>query len=146
MEFIFVLPLTIGLIFGYKTLGSNDDIAHLVAIFALLNLLVSLLLAPWEIQIVLLILVAVIARLLWQSLDERISFFKSEAITNKNTGLHYRGIGYELNTSGVPLKSTEKSPKCYRGIEYDSSISSTEEVKNIPDTVIKYRGVNVQGK
>jgi membrane protein implicated in regulation of membrane protease activity len=95
MEFAFLLPLTIGLIVVYRAWGSNHDIAHLAIIFAVASLLAGLLLSPWEVQIVLLILIGIVAKLLWQNFDDKNDFQDPKNTENKDANLHYRGISYE---------------------------------------------------
>ncbi|MGA1622687.1 MAG: DUF4278 domain-containing protein [Synechocystis sp.] len=148
MEFSFLLPLGIGLIVGYKSLGSNHDIAHIVAVFAVINLLISLLLAPWEIQIILLVVVAIAVRLLWIKFESKGESDSSAALADSQLSkLQYRGIGYQApETSDVSEKkaSQEKVVKCYRGINYQSPESSAAAPPELPKTVIKYRGKEVK--
>ncbi len=146
MEFTFLLPLTIGLIVGYKALGSNHDIAHLAGIFALASLLLSLLLAPWEVQIAILVLGGVIARLLWQKFENKNNLQESEGTKKQDKELQYRGISYGSKKSDIPITKTEKITKCYRGIDYESSGISEKKIDEMPGKVIKYRGVDLKNK
>ncbi len=147
MEFSFLVPLGIGLIVGYKSLGSNHDIAHLVAVFAVINLLASLLLAPWEIQILLLFVVAIAVRFLWVKFDNKLD---ADALSGwkdkKESSLHYRGIDYQAPATTELPENKEKVVKCYRGISYQSTELSAKEIKDIPKKVIKYRGTEVKPK
>jgi hypothetical protein len=146
MEFSFLVPLGIGLIAGYKSLGSNHDIAHLVAVFAVISLLVSLLLAPWEIQIVLLGVVAIAVRLLWLKFDRRSDAeLTSPQTEGQESKLHYRGIDYQSPTPTEVLENSEseKAVKCYRGINYQSPESNTNDSQNQPKKKIKYRGTEI---
>ncbi len=148
MELTYLLPLSIGLIVGYKSLGSNHDIAHLVAVFAFINLLVSLIIAPWEVQVILMIIVAFAVKLLWQKIDDKITSQELEGLENKNikNDLQYRGVSYGSNQSKIALDKEEKTVKCYRGISYESSPPHAEETTDIPEKMIKYRGVHVSKK
>lgn len=141
MEFSFLVPLGIGLIVGYKSLGSNHDIAHLVAIFAVINLLVSLLLAPWEIQILLLFVVAIAVRLWWVKFDGQNEGDPLRGLDkNKNSPLQYRGIGYQPPQVTESPETQEPVVKCYRGINYQSPTPAAPTVEEPPQKVIKYRG------
>ncbi len=146
MEFTFLLPLTIGLMVGYKAWGSRHDIAHLAVIFAVVNLLASLLLAPWEVKVVLLILAAIVVGPLWQSFDSKNNLPDTQTSDSKETELHYRGISYESSKSTVPIEKTEKISKCYRGIDYESSGTYTAQNNEVKGKVIKYRGVDIGTK
>jgi hypothetical protein len=147
MEFSFLVPLGIGLIVGYKSLGSNHDIAHLVAVFAVINLLISLLLAPWEIQILLLFVVAIAVQLLWAKFDSKNDAdILSNFGKNKESTLHYRGIDYQPPAATESPENNEKAVKCYRGISYQSSEIPAKEIKDVPEQVIKYRGTVVNPK
>jgi predicted membrane protein len=59
MPSFFLIPLFTGLITGYFVKKSTDELAYIVGVFAAISLLVSLLLAPWQIQFVLLIFVLI---------------------------------------------------------------------------------------
>lgn len=146
MEFTFLLPLTIGLMVGYKAWGSRHDIAHLAVIFAVANLLASLLLAPWEVKVILLILAAIVVGPLWQSFDNKNNLPNTQTIDSKETELHYRGISYESPKSTIPIEKTEKISKCYRGIDYESSGTYTAQNNEVKVKAIKYRGVDIGTK
>ncbi|MBE9202580.1 DUF4278 domain-containing protein [Synechocystis salina LEGE 06099] len=146
MEFTFLLPLTIGLMVGYKAWGSRHDIAHLAVIFAVVNLLASLLLAPWEVKVILLIITALVVGPLWQSFDSKNNLQNIPTSDSKETELHYRGISYESPKSTVPIEKTEKISKCYRGIDYESSGTCTPQNNEVKGKVIKYRGVDIRVK
>jgi len=144
MEFSFLVPLAIGLMVGYKSLGSNHDIAHLVSVFAVINLLVSLLLAPWEIQIILLGVVAIAARLLWIKFDGKTDPTQSASLPeNQESKLQYRGIGYQSSGATESQSKTKPVAKCYRGISYQSPESCAPVAQDLPKKVIKYRGTEV---
>ncbi|MFM1841485.1 MAG: hypothetical protein RLZZ490_216 [Cyanobacteriota bacterium] len=147
MEFSFLVPLGIGLIVGYKSLGSNHDIAHLVAVFAVINLLVSLLLAPWEIQIILLGVGAIAVRLLWVKFDHQTDAAQSGNLQeNQASKLQYRGISYQSCGAIESPEQTEQAVKCYRGINYQSPKPSSEVAQAIPKKVIKYRGTEIRSQ
>ncbi|MEB3160362.1 MAG: DUF4278 domain-containing protein [Synechocystis sp.] len=144
VEFSFLVPLGIGLVVGYKSLGSNHDIAHLVAVFAVINLLVSLLLAPWEIQILLLGVVAIAVRLLWVKFDNQTDYVSSATLQeNQGSALQYRGISYQSPGATESLEQPEQTAKCYRGINYQSPKPCPQPPQGIPKKIIKYRGTEV---
>ncbi|MDJ0733453.1 MAG: DUF4278 domain-containing protein [Nostocaceae cyanobacterium] len=57
MPLFFLVPLSAGLITGYICKESSDEIAQLSGVATVISLIVSLILAPWEIQLLLLILI-----------------------------------------------------------------------------------------
>ncbi|MFN6464557.1 MAG: hypothetical protein RMZ41_022450 [Nostoc sp. DedVER02] len=57
MPLFFLIPLCTALATGYLFKKSTDEIAYLAGVFAAISLILSLLLAPWQIQFGLLIIV-----------------------------------------------------------------------------------------
>lgn len=67
MPLYFLIPLFPGLIAGYFFKTCADEIGYLAGIFAIVSLILSLILAPWQIQVVLLIVVLVAPKKLLQN-------------------------------------------------------------------------------
>ncbi|MBW4684418.1 MAG: hypothetical protein KME40_04820 [Komarekiella atlantica HA4396-MV6] len=59
MPLFFLIPLCTALVTGYLFKKRNDEIAYLADVFAVISLILSLVLAPWQIQLVLLIVVLI---------------------------------------------------------------------------------------
>lgn len=59
MALFFLIPLFTGLLTGYFVKKSTDEIAYIAGVFAFISLLLSLVLAPWQLQLMLLIFVFV---------------------------------------------------------------------------------------
>jgi hypothetical protein len=57
MPMFFLLPLVAGIATGYISKKCQDEVAYLTGIFTVLSLVISLVLAPWQIQALLLIVV-----------------------------------------------------------------------------------------
>jgi len=57
MPMLFLVPLVAGIATGYISKKCQDELAYLTGIFTALSLVLSLVLAPWQIQALLLILV-----------------------------------------------------------------------------------------
>ncbi|BCL35181.1 hypothetical protein [Nostoc sp. MS1] len=57
MPMFFLVPLVAGLATGYISKKCQDEVAYLTGIFTVLSLVLSLVLAPWQIQALLLIAV-----------------------------------------------------------------------------------------
>ncbi|QKQ72484.1 hypothetical protein [Nostoc sp. TCL240-02] len=83
MPLFFLIPLCTALATGYLFKKSTDEIAYLAGVFAAISLILSLILAPWQIQFGLLIAVLIITNRLLQ---------KSEFKQTEVTGKQPRGI------------------------------------------------------
>jgi hypothetical protein len=59
MPSIFLIPLFTGLVTGYIFKKSNDEIAYIAGVLAAVSLILSLVLAPWQIQFALLVFVLI---------------------------------------------------------------------------------------
>ncbi|MBE9199725.1 MULTISPECIES: hypothetical protein [unclassified Nodularia (in: cyanobacteria)] len=59
MHLSFLIPLCTGLACGYVSKKCHGEIAYLISLFTILSLILSLVLAPWQFQLVLLIVVLV---------------------------------------------------------------------------------------
>lgn len=66
MYFFFIIPLITALVSGYIFQKSADEMAYLTGIVALVSLILSLVLAPWQIQLLVLGGVIYITRKLLQ--------------------------------------------------------------------------------
>ena len=73
MALFFLLPLFTGLITGYISKKSADEIAYFVGIFAVISLIISLVLAPWQIQVLLLIVVLIATKKLLQQNEYKLN-------------------------------------------------------------------------
>ncbi|MCJ8282156.1 MAG: hypothetical protein AAFY76_22195 [Cyanobacteria bacterium J06649_11] len=59
MPLFFLIPLSICVITGYIFNRCSDEVGYLAGLFAIISLVLSLILAPWEIQVMLLVVVLV---------------------------------------------------------------------------------------
>ncbi|MDZ8025169.1 MAG: hypothetical protein RMY36_011555 [Nostoc sp. SerVER01] len=71
MALFFLIPLCTALATGYLFKKSSDEIAYLAGVFAAISLILSLVLAPWQIQFGLLIIVLIITNKLLQENDSK---------------------------------------------------------------------------
>jgi hypothetical protein len=69
MHLSFLVPLLTGLLTGYLVIQSHDEIAYIGGVFAIISLIFSLVLAPWQIQLILLVIVLVSTRKMLSSKD-----------------------------------------------------------------------------
>jgi Domain of unknown function (DUF4278) len=160
IDVLFLIPLAIGLVAAYIAKKSNDDLAYLGIVIAIFSLILGLVLAPWQVQLFLFVLVIVGARQLWQpsSSNSRSEEFTAETIdqntvtpspektrsaSNKTEGTMlrtYRGVSYE-----VSVASETKTPKeiggTYRGKPWATRNQPTLDEALISYSELKYRGV-----
>lgn len=59
MPLFFLVPLCTALITGYLVKQSNDEIAYIAGVFGFISFIVSLILAPWQIQLLMLVAVLI---------------------------------------------------------------------------------------
>lgn len=57
MPLFFLIPLFTGLITGYFWNKHNDEVAYIAGVFTAVTLILSLILAPWQFQLGLLVFV-----------------------------------------------------------------------------------------
>lgn len=136
MSLLFLMPVAIFLIAAYVFKNSTDEMAYLAASISLVSLVISLFLAPWQIQLLLLMLV-----LLINTGQRSPSNQQVESQTQEKSKLLYRGANYELppvQQEGTSMEITGK----YRGRVWRS-----HDVVNVPSEPqpfnLKYRGVSV---
>lgn len=137
MPFFFIVPLAIVLVAVYIFKNSADEIAYLAAAISLVGLILSLILAPWQIQVSLLMLVMLVT-------SKRLSLFfepRAESEPDKNAKLIYRGVNYEHSAPTVEVTEGAIAGK-YRGQVWKScNVEKTPDIQ--PNFDLKYRGVSV---
>lgn len=102
MSLVFVISLAIGIIAAYIFKHSADEISYLAAAIALVSLLISLVLAPWPIQLLLLILALLSNR--QRALP---SDYLVEPQEEEKTKLSYRGVSYKPTPPPVDVTEAE---------------------------------------
>lgn len=109
MSLVFVISLTIVPISAFALKHSSDEISYVAASILWVSLLLSLLFAPWQLQLLLLMLVL---------LSNKRHFLPSEPLMEnedeKKIQLIYRGIKYEPTLPPVETSKGEIRGK-YRG-------------------------------
>jgi hypothetical protein len=130
MKLLFLIPLMAGLGTGYISFIVDQEIAYLTGTISFFSLILSLILAPWQIQFVILLLVIFKSRKLWKLLEnatkeEEAQFNDSVIATTTNSSLSqeseeqiiykYRGVLYQH-----PSQETDNHEKQgkYRGIPW----------------------------
>ncbi|BAY11658.1 hypothetical protein [Calothrix sp. NIES-2098] len=59
MALFFLVPLCTALLTGYLVKQSNDEIAYIAGVFGFICFILSLVLAPWQIQLLMLVAVLI---------------------------------------------------------------------------------------
>ncbi|MEG3435528.1 DUF4278 domain-containing protein [Pannus brasiliensis CCIBt3594] len=142
MPYLFLLPLCLAVGMVYLARNSSDEIAYLSTLVAVGSLLFSLILAPWEIQLLILIAVVAIVTVLWKRSGEE-GEGAIESPVEETTGEKiYRGVSYtETPAEEVPEIEVEGK---YRGASV--KISNTRSIAApIRSSALKYRGASVAG-
>lgn len=109
MSLVFVISLAILIISAYIFKHSADELSYLAAAISGVSLLISLILAPWPIQLLLLIVVLLSNR--QQALP---SDYLVEPQEEEKAKLTYRGVSYEPTPPPVDVTEAEMTGK-YRG-------------------------------
>jgi hypothetical protein len=141
MSYFFLLPLLTAAIAAYFWQQSSDEIAYLASTATVVSLVLSLILAPWQIQLLILLTVVVVVTLLWQGREYPDS---APAPTAEITAeKKYRGATYiEPTVAEVPV--TEREGK-YRGAEVKIT-NNTTAATPIRSSSLKYRGASSANK
>jgi predicted membrane protein len=138
MALCFCIILCACLITGYFLLKkSNNEVSHLVAVFAAISLVLGLIFAPW--QILLLLLVAVLISTSYEYYTSKVvsqeTEFPQQPVPTSEEDCHhliYRGASYS-SQSNVNLDEESIQPVTYklsfRGSSYFVNKTSHREIK-----------------
>jgi membrane protein implicated in regulation of membrane protease activity len=77
MALSFLIPLFTGLITGYIFKKGVDEIAYFAGILAVISLIISLVLAPWQIQLLLLIVVLITTQILLEKNEYKMKQYQN---------------------------------------------------------------------
>lgn len=125
MRWLFLVPLITSLTTVYISQRTADEIAYLTGAFAVLSLLVALVMAPWQVQLLILLIGFIIARQLWLKLE---------------IGSQWAGESKDKSsdrTIATADEVEEKTTRKYRGVSYEATaVSSVAAI----ETEGKYRG------
>lgn len=138
MTWFFITPLAVALVVAYLCKNVVNEVAYLAGSLVLISLLATLILAPWQVKIVLLALVLLVSQRLLQTPNQSLEEEEEE----KKLTLHYRGANYEVNPPEIDTNEVEVIGK-YRGL-----VLKTSKPKNVTSVVtgLKYRGASVASK
>ncbi len=133
MPLLFVIPLFTGLVAGYIFKKSTDEIGQIIGVVAAISLALGLILAPWQVQLLLLIVVFVSTKKLLQQNEYKLKQQEKdqEQLNNQNQELissqpqlledeailKYRGNNYQPPDMNVEIQEGEVVGR-YRGIPW----------------------------
>lgn len=135
MRWLFLIPLSTSLITGYIAQKSTDEIAYLSAAMTAITLFLSLVMAPWQVQLLILIVAVVIARQFWLKL-------KWDKLAELKTSPNLQG-DRKNDQPPVDTKANESEEKVirkYRGASYEVTVPKINVTEIERDG--KYRGAD----
>ncbi|PSF33088.1 hypothetical protein C7H19_20550 [Aphanothece hegewaldii CCALA 016] len=146
MRLLFLAPLLTGLISVYISRKSQDELAYLTGAVAGISLLLSLMIAPWQFQLLLLVLVFSTIGYFWKNKETgntlEVQQFQATVQTKVNMMKGQKPA--EVIPSSVAVTPTEITDKRkvrkYRGVLMDETPSQTADTPSN----LKYRGANVR--
>lgn len=142
MPWSFMMTLGIAAAVTYILKNSADEIAYLAVSILLVSLLVSLVIAPWQIQVLLLMLVLLGGRRVSQPSRQLII----ESEPDKKLKLSYRGVDYEPTAPAEEAKEKEIVGK-YRGQIWKIGSEQTALIVQQNQALeLKYRGASIPGQ
>lgn len=145
MRLLFLAPLLTGLFSVYICRKSQDELAYLTGAVAGVSILISLMIAPWQIQLLLLVLVFSTLGYIWKQKETEDTFEIQQFQSTVNTKLNLikEQKPADIISSSVAVTPTEATDKRkvrkYRGV----IIEETSSQKAATPTNLKYRGANV---
>lgn len=145
MRLLFLAPLLTGLLSVYISRKSQDELAYLTGAVAGISLLISLMIAPWQVQLLLLVLVFSTVGYIWRHKETEDTFevqqFQSTVKTKLNLMKDQKPS--EIISSSVAVTPTEVTDKRkvrkYRGVLLDETVSQ----RAATPSNLKYRGASV---
>ncbi|BAZ42432.1 hypothetical protein NIES4101_84010 [Calothrix sp. NIES-4101] len=130
MAFAFLIPLVTGLFSGYIFKTSTDEIGYLAGVAAIISFIISLIIAPWEIQLFLLIVVLVSTHKLLQQNDYRMKLQRDRTLVAERSTINEISEISEITPIEAPCK--------YRGANYEPHDTLIEVTEG--EVLGKYRG------
>jgi hypothetical protein len=148
MAWYLIIPLGLALVVYYILKHATDEIAYIATAILVVSLIVSLIIAPWQFQFLLLLLVLLSNIRIWQKTED-IEDDLSPADPKIN--MSYRGINYAVQPKNA-LAANEEVKKAemiigkYRGQVLKTHFPQHTQVqsKTTSNFEIQYRGIKVK--
>jgi uncharacterized membrane protein len=146
MRLLFLAPLLTGLISGYVARRSQDEMAYLTGAVACISVLISLMLAPWQVQLLLLVFIVSTIKYVWKRKDiteEAFAVQQFQSTVRDQVNLMGNRKAAEVVSGSIAVTPPEaidkKKVRKYRGVLIDETPS---QAASTPSN-LKYRGANV---
>lgn len=158
MRLFFLIPLTTGLLSSYVSLTNKEDISYIFGVIAGGSLILSLILAPWEIQLLILLLVIVNIRQLWlkstspQNYDAKgfdVNSVPSDLNSDQGkmnlalTAVSKQQSPLQKISSFLEKKAISAEAKSLNSLQKNSSDEIATPSSAEAETKVKYRGVEL---
>ncbi len=155
MHLFFLIPFCTGLITSYFTRTVDDEITYLANVITLVSFAISLIIAPWQIQLLILVILLINIQRFFPKNQQEIEQPKIENTqlnqvklpenSQENRTIKYRGVTYNLYSTETSITEGEIVGR-YRGNVLHShklTENSIEKKEPNPKYSLKYRGVRV---
>lgn len=135
MDFSFLWPLVFAGVVFYVLKHSADEIAYISVAIFIVCLLVSLMIAPWQVQFLLLVLVLLGTQRLSQSADGGVddgAEAKDFSVGLKNLSKVVDGVGvknFDVKDGAVSGDESLHEHLSYRGVDYDLDVPVVKETE-----------------
>jgi hypothetical protein len=141
VRLLFLAPLFTGLVSAYIAQRSQDEMAYLTGAVAVVSLLISLLLAPWQVQLLLLMGTILTVGYIWRQSSKE--YLGEEQQTNTTVASKQDKPISPSTTVAIPTAVTQKSKvRKYRGVLMEETPSQPNINPSIQPN-LKYRGADV---
>jgi hypothetical protein len=137
MRWLFLIPFGTSLITGYIAQKSKDELAYLSAAMTVVTVFLSLVMAPWQIQLLILVVAVVIARQFWLKVEQE--RFSQADFSNPQIAQSERDNN-NLADQPTTSNSEETIIRKYRGASYEVKIPNINVTKIEREG--KYRGTD----
>lgn len=141
MRLYFVIPLIVALISVYLYQKSDEEISYLTGSVTVISLVLSLVLAPWELQAVILAIALVLVRNLWKKIEEQREVNEDPPEIERETDKGNLKDPIPQPQNQPEPENQPKLEKKYRGVTWNSEAVTpiTTKPQKKP---LKYRGVS----
>lgn len=139
MHFSFLIPLIVALISAYLYQKSDEEISYLTGSVTVISLILSLILAPWELQAGILVLAIILVRNLWNKIEQQREFNENSPDSQAGNGTAEVSISPDVNET--QKKTQDKTERKYRGILWKKKDINLIEIDR-QKAKLKYRGIS----
>lgn len=146
MVWYLIIPLGLALVVYYILKHATDEIAYIATAILVVSLIVSLIIAPWQIQLLLLLLVFLSNIRIWQKTEESADDLSP---AKPKINMSYRGINYEVKpniAANTEVKKAEIVLGKYRGqvlkAYYHKPTQTPSKINS--NFAIQYRGIKLK--